>query len=191
MLRTVGGQLVVIPGFVLTGYLAMQNGTMKVLRCLIPVTALMLSMGALIKAVRFMWFVAVLEFFLSLTDLYEVPLSRLVTGVARPGKVGEWLSTLGLAMEVAKLLGNAFTVGINTVFMINLHGLRLWWYYPSCGLLILLAALPILGTPKVPTGWGAAAGSRMEQLHMHLAVARAANKWKTVVSARKQTATPP
>ena len=51
--------------------------------------------------------------FLNYAGLPNVPLMRLVSGVAPPGRVGESLSSIGVAAQLASLIGNAAVVVIN------------------------------------------------------------------------------
>lgn len=168
VLEQIPGQLLSIPLSVITGHLAKSCGPLSLIRWMIPMCCMLMSVGALMALVRHMWFIAVVTLCLNCAGMIHVPLMRLASGLAPPGRVGESLSAVGVATEVASLLANGLVVSCNSV-LIN-AGLfdPLWIYYPIGGLISLCALAPLSGTP--PGGWGT--GSAIVYAH------RAQAKWR-------------
>eukprot|EP00439_Symbiodinium_sp_Y106_P020884 s2616_g2.t1 len=86
---------------------------------------------------------------------------RLASGVAPPGRVGEALSSIGIAAQLASLIGNIAVAVLNRWLMSTDLYDPLWIYYPACGTLSLCAIIPLIGTPR--GGWGSASGDLQEQ----------------------------
>lgn len=157
------GQIMAIPGNIITGYIAKQAGPLKVLRMLIPIAALLVAVGAFMAVVQQMWYIAVVVICLTYAGMPNVPLQRIVAGVAPPGRTGEALAANGVFQMLAGLLGNMAVATLNPMLLSSSMPNPLWVYYPVCGLLVLMAILPLIGTPR--GGWGAATGSVTDQIH--------------------------
>lgn len=152
-----------IPGNLITGYVAKQAGPLKLLRTLIPFAALLIAAGALMAVVKQMWYIAVVVICLTYANMPNVPLQRMVAGgVAPPGRNGEALATVGVFTTLAGLIGNMFVATLNPPLLRSGLPNPLWVYYPGCAFLVLLAILPLLGTPR--GGWGAATGKVGDQI---------------------------
>ncbi|CAE7782488.1 unnamed protein product, partial [Symbiodinium microadriaticum] len=122
----------------------------------IPLSSFLVTVGALMAEVRQMWFIAVVVICLNYAGLPNVPLMRLASGVAPPGRVGEALSSIGIAAQLASLIGNIAVAILNRWLMSTDLYDPLWIYYPVCGTLSLCAIIPLIGTPR--GGWGSASG---------------------------------
>ena len=156
------GQIMAIPGNLVTGYVAKQAGPLKLLRTLIPIAAVLVAVGAFMAVVRQMWYIAVVVICLTYANMPNVPLQRIVAGVAPPGRTGEALATVGVFTMLAGLLGNMAVATLNPMLLkSSLHN-PLWVYYPICGVLVFLAIVPLIGTPR--GGWGAATGKVGDQI---------------------------
>mmetsp|Transcript_43409 Transcript_43409/g.80878 ORF Transcript_43409/g.80878 Transcript_43409/m.80878 type:complete len:710 (-) Transcript_43409:132-2261(-) len=175
------GQIMIIPGNLITGYLAKQSGPLKLLRQLIPIASLLVVSGALMAVVRQMWYIAIVVISLTYANMPpDVVLSRVVAGAAPPGRTGEALATKGTFAMLAGMLGNMGVAAFNPVLLRSDLDNPLWVYYPVCGFLVLLALVPLLGTPR--GGWGTASGTVHDQL---LAVAYAGDalrRWQDLAN---------
>jgi len=104
--------------------------------------------------------------------------------------MGSWLNMLGVAVEVGAMIGYIVIMGLNlSYYTITKTSMSSWPYYPVCGLLVLLAYIPIqVDTPNPSNprmGWGAAAGLPVEVLNNTLGVVKCARTWKRKVDAKK------
>eukprot|EP00418_Pyrodinium_bahamense_P025782 CAMPEP_0179137024 /NCGR_PEP_ID=MMETSP0796-20121207/65337_1 /TAXON_ID=73915 /ORGANISM="Pyrodinium bahamense, Strain pbaha01" /LENGTH=482 /DNA_ID=CAMNT_0020836163 /DNA_START=7 /DNA_END=1452 /DNA_ORIENTATION=- len=184
VLRSLGAHSMVMPGFLLTGYFAMKTGTLKLLRRLVPVTAATVASGALMLTDQvvmhsgFVWLVPVVVAVQTLSGLYQVPLMRLAAGVARPGRIGTWLTVVGMAVECGRMLGNLVIILTNELMIAHTHHVLLWRYYPAAGVVALFALLFLSGKPKLAIGWGAAAGGCKEQLEAVIIAHKVSRHWK-------------
>jgi len=143
VLSTLPPQLFVIPATAFTGYLAQQWGSLKLLKVLIPVSAVMTSAGVVMAIFPYMWVVPLVclaQNFAALAD--KVPLKHLVAEAAPRGRVGEAMGTLGMVGQAISFLGNA-VVASTTPTMYHYLEKPLWIYFLACGALTLLSALPI------------------------------------------------
>lgn len=183
VLTMVPGQLLAIPGNLITGYLSKRGGPLYLLRRLVPIASILVTVGAFMAQVQQFWFIAVTVICLNYAGLPNVPLMRLVSGLAPPGRVGESLSAIGIAAQLASLIGNAAVVVINHHLMGTAMANPLWIYYPICGTLTLMAILPIRGTPY--GGWGAASGIRQDQWVAVVFAHVAQQRWRKEVARRK------
>jgi len=186
VLTMIPGQLLAIPGSLITGYLSKRGGPLHLLRRMVPFASILVVIGAFMAEVRQMWFIAIVVICLNYAGLPNVPLMRLVSGSAPPGRVGEALSSVGIAAQLASLIGNVFVAALNGQLMHSGLYDPLWIYYPMCGLLTLCAIIPLHGTPK--GGWGAASGIAEEQVFAITCAHLAAQRWRRKVKARKQKA---
>jgi len=170
------GQLLVLPGYVLTGYLAKAGGTLRMLRKLIPITATLKLFGVLLLFVSYLWFLPFVVVAESYTGLANVPLMRMVSGCAPPGRMGEALSAAGVSMQVAGFIGNvAITLILPCMRMVGWEA-KLWIFYPLCACLHMLAILPVLGKPS-RGGWGAASGEVKDQVMANIYAGIAGRRW--------------
>ncbi|CAE7758969.1 unnamed protein product, partial [Symbiodinium pilosum] len=185
VLTMIPGQLLAIPGNLVTGYLSKRGGPLFLLRRMVPMTSILVTVGAFMAEVRQMWFIAVVVICLNYAGLPNVPLMRLVSGVAPPGRVGEALSAMGIAAQLASLIGNIAVAILNRWLMSTDLYDPLWIYYPACGVLSLCAIIPLSGTPK--GGWGAASGSLQEQFVAVVYAHKAMRRWKRQVARRRAT----
>mmetsp|Transcript_57372 Transcript_57372/g.147527 ORF Transcript_57372/g.147527 Transcript_57372/m.147527 type:complete len:546 (-) Transcript_57372:920-2557(-) len=179
VLTMIPGALLVIPGYMITGYLAKMGGTLKLLRKLIPFTAVMTCTGAIlaIVPVAARWYIVPLVVVAqNYASLVNVPLLRLAGGVAPPGRVGEALAAVGVAGQTANLVGNAAVVVINPLLFGTLMTNPFWVYYPACALLSLSALIPVLRSPK--GGWGAASGQVSDIVYATTLAHVAAQRWR-------------
>uniref|UniRef100_A0A7S1WIU5 Major facilitator superfamily (MFS) profile domain-containing protein n=1 Tax=Alexandrium catenella TaxID=2925 RepID=A0A7S1WIU5_ALECA len=176
LMSTLPGQLMVLPGYVLTGFLAKQNGTLKLLQRLVPLTAILTAIGGLMAVVRAMWFVPVVVIAGSYAGLPNVPLMRMVSGAAPPGRVGEALSVAGVSMEIGGLLSNAMIVVVNPWLLKTPIPDVLGVYYPFGAAVALLAIIPLSSMPK--GGWGAAAGGTRDAFYAATNAKMAAAHWR-------------
>lgn len=179
------GTILAVPGLLLAGLLAKQGGALRLSRQLIPLSAAFMSVGAFLAVVRQIWFVGVVVTLLSYSGLPRVPLSRIVAGVAPPGRMGEALSAMGVVAQAAGLLANCIVVLLNRSLIASPLANPLWVYYPAGGILTLLAVLPLLGAPK--GGWGAAAGLLKDVLFSVVWARVADARWKRFVQRRRKT----
>eukprot|EP00931_Biecheleriopsis_adriatica_P087067 TRINITY_DN61591_c0_g1_i1.p1 TRINITY_DN61591_c0_g1~~TRINITY_DN61591_c0_g1_i1.p1 ORF type:complete len:547 (-),score=107.39 TRINITY_DN61591_c0_g1_i1:61-1701(-) len=186
VLSMLPGQIMAIPGNLLTGYLAQQSGPLKLLRRLVPLAAFLVSVGGLMAVVRQMWYIAVVVICLTYANLPNVPLQRIVAGVAPPGRTGEAIGTVGVFSMMASLVGNLAVASINPYLLSSSLSNPLWVYYPSCGFMVLLALIPLLGTPR--GGWGTASGKAVDSVHALIGARMAASKWKLHVAKNRRTA---
>jgi len=183
VLTMIPGQLLAIPGSLITGYLSKRGGPLHLLRRMVPLSAILVIIGAFMAEVRQPWFIAVVVICLNYAGLPNVPLMRLVSGSAPPGRIGEALSSVGIAAQLASLIGNVFVAALNGKLMHSGIFDPLWIYYPMCGLLTLCAMIPLHGTPK--GGWGAASGLAEEQLFAVTSAHVAAQRWRRKVQQRQ------
>jgi len=171
------GQLLVLPGYLLTGYLAKQKGTLTLFRRLIPITAFLKLFGVLLIVVSHLWFLPLVVTAESYTGLAMVPLMRLVAAVAPPGRVGEAMSAVGVSMQAAGLVGNAFVIMMHPL-MKHIHmEKQLWIYYPLCAFLHILALLPVTGAPS-GAGWGMASGRVEDHFVAYVSASVAGRRWR-------------
>lgn len=180
VLTMIPGQLLAIPGNLVTGYLSKRGGPLYLLRRLVPIASMLVTLGAFMAEVKQFWFIALTVIFLNYASLPNVPLMRLVAGLAPPGRVGESLTAIGIAAQLASLIGNAAVVFINHKLMQTDMANPLWIYYPMCGTLTLMAILPIQGTPY--GGWGAASGLREDQMVAIVYAHVAQQRWRKLVA---------
>lgn len=183
LLSTLPGQLMVLPGFLLTGFLAKQSGTLKLLRKLVPLAAVLTLVGALMAWVQALWFVPVIVIAGSYASLWNVPLMRLVSGVAPPGRMGEALSSAGVSMQIAGLLGNGFVAVANPKLLSTNMENALWVYYPLCAVIAVAAILPLMGRPK--SGWGAASGLAKQGFYAATGAKVAGDRWLKITRQHK------
>ncbi|CAE7940958.1 unnamed protein product, partial [Symbiodinium sp. KB8] len=176
VLTMIPGQLLAIPGNLITGYLSKRGGPLFLLRRMIPLSSFLVTVGALMAEVRQMWFIAVVVICLNYAGLPNVPLMRLASGVAPPGRVGEALSSIGIAAQLASLIGNIAVAILNRWLMSTDLYDPLWIYYPVCGTLSLCAIIPLIGTPR--GGWGSASGDLQEQFMAVVYAHKSMQRWK-------------
>lgn len=180
------GQLMAIPGNLITGYLAKQSGPLRLLRRIVPVAAVLVMVGGLMAIVRQMWYIAVVVICLTYASMPpNVVLQRVVAGAAPPGRTGEALATAGVFSMLAGMLGNMGVASFNPILYSFGWPNPLWVYYPVCGLLVLLALLPLLGTPR--GGWGAASGAVHDQVFALAWAGDALRRWKAASLSKSQT----
>lgn len=184
VLTMLPGQVMAIPANLITGALAKRNGPLKLLRILVPVSGLLVAVGAFMALIRQVWFIAVVVICLTYASLPNVPLFRMVGGLAPPGRMGEALAAVGVCAQCASLLGNVFVALVNPWLESTSIRNPLWVYYPICGTLVMLAILPLMGTPR--GGWGPASGQSIDKLHALVSTAVAYNRWKRVVVSRRR-----
>lgn len=183
VLTMIPGQLLAIPGNLITGYLSKRGGPLHLLRRLVPIASILVTVGAFMAQVQQFWFIAVTVICLNYAGLPNVPLMRLVSGLAPPGRVGESLSAIGIAAQLASLIGNAAVVVLNHHLLKSDMANPLWIYYPMCGTMTLMAILPIRGEPY--GGWGAASGIRQDQWVAVVYAHVAQQRWRKEVARRK------
>lgn len=186
VLSTLPGQLLVLPGFLVTGYLSQIGGSLKLLRRLVPLSALLIASGAVLSLLPALWCVPLVVVAQNYAGLPNVPLFRLISGVAPPGRTGEAMSAAGMAQQAGGLLVSVIILCVNPMLLTAAEetGKRLWLYYPVGGLLALLALLPLWGTPR--GGWGAAAG-RVDDEAFAVAMAHVSqSRWRQLVRRRKE-----
>lgn len=183
VLTMLPGQLMAIPGNLITGYLAKTAGTLKLLRIMIPISSLLVSVGALMVVVRKMWFIAVVVVCLNYAALPSVPLLRMVVGVAPPTRMGEALASVGVFAQSAGLIGNFIVAVVNPALLRTSLKNPLWVYYPACSIIVLLALIPLTGSPK--GGWGPASGKPKEILRAFVSGVVSWNRWKRFVCANR------
>eukprot|EP00440_Ansanella_granifera_P032495 gb/GFBE01035258.1/.p1 GENE.gb/GFBE01035258.1/~~gb/GFBE01035258.1/.p1 ORF type:complete len:554 (+),score=97.14 gb/GFBE01035258.1/:1-1662(+) len=184
VLTMIPGQLLAIPGSLITGYLSKRGGPLHLLRRMVPLSAILVTIGAFMAEVRQMWFIAVVVICLNYAGLPNVPLMRLVSGSAPPGRVGEALSAIGIASQLASLIGNVAVAFLNSQLIKSGLFDPLWIYYPLCGMLSLCALIPLHGMPR--GGWGAASGLAEEQVHAIVFAHLAQQRWRKEVKRRKE-----
>jgi len=183
-LSTLPGQLLVLPGFLLTGFLAKQNGTLRLLWRLLPLSGVLLVAGAFMALARAYWFVPVVVIAEQYASLPNVPLMRLVAGVAPPGRMGEALSAAGVCQQIAGLLGNAIIAWLNKLLQESSIADPYWVYYPFCAVIAVTAILPLWGRPK--GGWGAAGGEAKEAFFASVNAKVAGRRWRSTARMAKQ-----
>mmetsp|Transcript_1418 Transcript_1418/g.4154 ORF Transcript_1418/g.4154 Transcript_1418/m.4154 type:complete len:552 (-) Transcript_1418:91-1746(-) len=190
ILRSVGSSLIFTPAYILAGYISMSRGTLKVLRWLVPVTAIVMSVGGFTVLIPKMWIVPVIVAVQNTGELYQVPLMRMAAGVARPGRVGTWLTLVGMAFEAGNILGGFAIILFNSIFCKsnNEDSFPLWIYYPVAGAVAMLALLSVCGVPKGQIGWGSAAGTCKEQFAVMMLARRAGLKLRARARARHEAA---
>lgn len=184
VLTMIPGQLLAIPGNLITGYLSKRGGPLFLLRRMIPLSSFLVTVGALMAEVRQMWFIAVVVICLNYAGLPNVPLMRLASGVAPPGRVGEALSSIGIAAQLASLIGNIAVAILNRWLMSTDLYDPLWIYYPVCGTLSLCAIIPLIGTPR--GGWGSASGDLQEQFMAVVYAHKSMQRWRKEVARRRE-----
>jgi len=163
VLQTLPGQLLVIPGYWITGSLSKSKGSLFLLRILIPITALLMLPGIVMAFAPFMWILPVVVIALNYTGLPQVPLFRMIAGVAPPGRMGEALSAAGITMQAAGLVSNLM-IALTSSRVQNIPMKSpLWVFYPLAAVLQFCAVLPLLGNPR-HGHWGAAAGVVEDQV---------------------------
>lgn len=176
VLTMIPGQLLAIPGNLITGALVKRGGPLVLLRRMIPMSACLVCIGAFMAEVRQFWFIAIVVVCLNYASLPNVPVNTLVSGSAPPNRVGEALSIPGIAGQLASLIGNAFVAFFNQTLMDSTLFDPLWIYYPICGLISLCALIPVSGSPS--GGWGAAAGLPQDQIKAVTSARLVADKWR-------------
>eukprot|EP00933_Yihiella_yeosuensis_P055460 TRINITY_DN54259_c0_g1_i1.p1 TRINITY_DN54259_c0_g1~~TRINITY_DN54259_c0_g1_i1.p1 ORF type:complete len:309 (+),score=48.23 TRINITY_DN54259_c0_g1_i1:45-929(+) len=179
VLTMIPGQLLAIPGSLITGYLSKTGGPLKLLRRLVPIASMLVTLGALMAQVRANWFVAVVVVALTYAALPNVPLARMFGAAAPPGRSGEALGAMGVASQLASLIGNVFVAMCNRSLMKSKLEDPLWIYYPICGLLSLCAIFPLMGEPR--GGWGAASGLPKDQVFAITFAVAAKERWRNNV----------
>lgn len=183
VLTMLPGQFMAIPGNLITGYLAKKVGTLKLLRILVPISSVLVAVGALMALVRQMWFIAVVVICLTYASMTAVPLLRMVAGVAPPGRMGEALAAVGVFAQSAGLIGNFLVAVMNPLLLRTSLTNPLWVYYPTCACIVLMAIIPLSGTPR--GGWGPASGKPKELLISFVSSVVGWNRWKRFVCRRR------
>lgn len=184
MLNWLPGQVMILPAQLLTGYVAKQRGTLRLLRRLIPLTAACTLFGLGLAICKEIWLLPIIASVQAFSGLAMLPLMRLAAGAAPPGRLGEVLAAVGMAMQLSGLLSNLLVAVMNPVL-----NTRLWVYYVVAALIALLALLPVLGRPR--GGWGAAAGQLQDELAAEILAKIMATRWLRTTRRSKSRAAHP
>jgi len=150
-------QVSLMLGSYVVGLLAPRLTSLRLLRWLIPASAVLQSLPAVVRLVPERWTVVLSAVAVGLSILVLPPLQALVPQLAPEGRVGEALGTVGSFKCIASLMGNSI-VSIGAV-VIQSTGLEkpLWIFFPLCGL-ISLCGLPIALRLPTPPAAEAEAG---------------------------------
>lgn len=179
------GQILVLPGLILTGFLAKQRGSLRLTRQLIPFAATCILFTAGLAFVKTLWFLPLVVVLQNYASLPRVPMMRIVAGVAPPGRMGEAISAVGISSQFSGLLGNGIVALLNPILLKCGMQNPLWIYFIAAGGMTLAGILPLVGTPK--NGWGVAAG-RLEDFTVAVVWARVAkSRWKKFVQKKRET----
>lgn len=180
---TLPGQIMVLPGLILCGYLAQQRGALRLTRQLLPLAAISIAFSCTLAFIPQLWWVVIIVAVKDYSFLPRVPIMRMVAGVAPPGRMGEAISAAGIVSQLAGLVGNGLVAVLGHVFAAMHMADPLWLYFVAGGFLTLLALLPLLGQPK--NGWGVAAG-RLDDFTAAVVMASVAtSRWKGMVKRNK------
>mmetsp|Transcript_57916 Transcript_57916/g.188317 ORF Transcript_57916/g.188317 Transcript_57916/m.188317 type:complete len:188 (-) Transcript_57916:66-629(-) len=147
------------------------------MRLLIPATAVLILPGVILDVFPQMWVLPIAVITLNYTGLTQVPLNRMVAGVAPPGRVGEALSAAGVSMQVAGFVANLFVVTVTPWVMQLPMKNPLFIFFPIAALLHLSSLYPVWGNPRRGR-WGAASGLVEEQASADIYTAMAAVRWR-------------
>jgi len=137
-----------------------------------------MAVGGFAVLIPHLWVVPFIVAVQNMGDLYQVPLMRMAAGVARPGRVGTWLTMVGMAVEAGNIVGYLAIIVINSLLSRSKNHFPLWIYYPAAGALGMLALVSIWGKPKTDMGWGAAAGNCRDQFKAMMLARKLAKRWE-------------
>jgi hypothetical protein len=144
-------QVSLLLGAYSVGLLAQRLTSLRVLKWLIPVCAVLQGLPAIVRAIPEAWTVLMSAVALGLSLIVLPPLQALVPLFSPGGRVGEALGTVGSFKCIASLMGNVVVfAGVPALQSTGLEK-PLWILFPVCGL-ISLCGLPfalLLPAPQV------------------------------------------
>jgi len=143
VLTTLPPEIGIVPGAMLVGSLAKRLGSLRLLRWMIPVAALMTASGVVMRLVPRYWMVPIICLCLNYASLAaNIPLKHLIIAAAPEGRVGEAMATFGMLNQAVGFTANAFVAASTPVLYTYLKK-PLWIVYVIAGVLTLLGSIPV------------------------------------------------